>query len=165
NTMYSLRVCTHLANKANSDSAVCTNKLRNEFANLKNKDEEDDDNDDEDEDDGLFSAVNTHCHADHITGTGLLKKKVFGLKSAISKHSGATADMQLSDGDRITFGKHIYFSSSSRYSLLSNGQTVSTVDEEKKFNPRLTKTLPEFVNIMNNLNLPKPKKIGTVCVY
>ncbi|XP_016389277.1 persulfide dioxygenase ETHE1, mitochondrial, partial [Sinocyclocheilus rhinocerous] len=41
------------------------------------------------------------------------------------------------------------------------GQTVSTVDEEKKFNPRLTKTLPEFVNIMNNLNLPKPKKIGT----
>ncbi len=47
----------------------------------------------------------------------------------------------------------------------AEGQTVSTVDEEKKFNPRLTKPLQEFVNIMNNLNLPKPKKIGTVCVY
>ncbi len=55
----------------------------------------------------FFSAVNTHCHADHITGTGLLKKKVLGLKSAISKHSGAAADIQLSDGDRVSFGKHV----------------------------------------------------------
>ncbi|TRY53692.1 hypothetical protein DNTS_024432 [Danionella cerebrum] len=39
------------------------------------------------------------------------------------------------------------------------GQTVSTVDEEKKFNPRLTKSLEEFATIMNNLNLPRPKKI------
>lgn len=42
--------------------------------------------------------------------------------------------------------------------LNAEGQTVSTVEEEKKFNPRLTKTLDEFVNIMDNLNLPKPKK-------
>ncbi|XP_073703361.1 persulfide dioxygenase ETHE1, mitochondrial isoform X1 [Garra rufa] len=56
----------------------------------------------------LKVALNTHCHADHITGTGLLKKKLFGLKSAISKHSGATADIQLSEGDRITFGKHVH---------------------------------------------------------
>lgn len=40
------------------------------------------------------------------------------------------------------------------------GQTVSTVGEERKFNPRLTKSLEEFIQIMNNLNLPKPKKIG-----
>ncbi|XP_049321101.1 persulfide dioxygenase ETHE1, mitochondrial isoform X2 [Astyanax mexicanus] len=39
------------------------------------------------------------------------------------------------------------------------GQTVSSVDEEKKFNPRLTKSLQEFVKIMDNLNLPKPAKI------
>ena len=51
--------------------------------------------------------VNTHCHADHITGTGQLKKRVFGLKSAISKHSGATADILLSEGDKISFGKHV----------------------------------------------------------
>lgn len=42
----------------------------------------------------------------------------------------------------------------------SSGQTVSTVGEERKFNPRLTKSLEEFVDIMNNLNLPKPAKIG-----
>lgn len=39
------------------------------------------------------------------------------------------------------------------------GRTVSTVGEERKFNPRLTKDLQEFVKIMDNLNLPKPKKI------
>lgn len=166
----------------------------------------------------LILAVNTHCHADHITGTGLLKKKVFGLKSCISKHSGATADILLSEGDRIAFGKHclmvretpghtdgcvtyvtgdqsmaftgdallirgcgrtdfqqgcpkrLYESVHKKIFTLPGqcfiypahdykGQTVSTVCEEKKFNPRLTKTQDEFVNIMNNLNLPKPKKI------
>lgn len=42
----------------------------------------------------------------------------------------------------------------------ASGQTVSTVGEERKFNPRLTKSMDEFVKIMKNLNLPKPKKIG-----
>lgn len=40
------------------------------------------------------------------------------------------------------------------------GRTVTTVAEEKKFNPRLTKTMAEFVELMNNLNLPYPKMIG-----
>lgn len=44
--------------------------------------------------------------------------------------------------------------------IYSSGQTVSTVGEERRFNPRLTKSVDEFVKIMNNLNLPKPKKIG-----
>lgn len=39
------------------------------------------------------------------------------------------------------------------------GNTVSSIYEEKTFNPRLTKSLEEFVNIMDNLNLAKPKKI------
>ncbi|XP_076321440.1 persulfide dioxygenase ETHE1, mitochondrial-like isoform X2 [Tachypleus tridentatus] len=39
------------------------------------------------------------------------------------------------------------------------GQTVTTVMEEKNFNPRLTKTKAEFVSIMNNLNLDLPKLI------
>uniref|UniRef100_A0A4W4G1Q2 Persulfide dioxygenase ETHE1, mitochondrial n=3 Tax=Electrophorus electricus TaxID=8005 RepID=A0A4W4G1Q2_ELEEL len=166
----------------------------------------------------LKVAANTHCHADHITGSGLLKQKVFGLKSAISKNSGATADIMLSDGDTISFGKHsltvretpghtdgcvtyvtgdqsmaftgdallirgcgrtdfqqgcsqkLYKSVHQRIFTLPGhcllypghdykGQTVSTVDEETKFNPRLTKPLDEFVKIMNNLNLPKPAKI------
>ena len=38
----------------------------------------------------------------------------------------------------------------------------TTVGEEKKFNPRVGdgKTEAEFAEIMNNLNLPKPKKIN-----
>uniref|UniRef100_A0A3Q3XA05 Persulfide dioxygenase ETHE1, mitochondrial n=1 Tax=Mola mola TaxID=94237 RepID=A0A3Q3XA05_MOLML len=167
----------------------------------------------------LKVAVNTHCHADHITSTGLMKKRLVGLKSAISKFSGASADILLSEGDQITFGKHyltvretpghtdgcvalvlkdqsmvftgdallirgcgrtdfqqgcaekLYNSVHQKIFTLPEqclvypahdylGQMVSTVGEERKFNPRLTKNLDEFVNIMNNLNLPKPKKIG-----
>ncbi|GAA6220445.1 persulfide dioxygenase ETHE1, mitochondrial [Lates japonicus] len=166
----------------------------------------------------LKVAVNTHCHADHITSTGLMKKRLVGLKSAISKHSGASADIFLSEGDKITFGKHhlsvrntpghtdgcltlvlgdqsmaftgdallirgcgrtdfqqgcakrLYESIHQKIFTLPDqcliypahdylGQTVSTVGEERKFNPRLTKSLEEFVKIMNNLNLPKPSKI------
>lgn len=44
--------------------------------------------------------------------------------------------------------------------LCVSGQTVSTVGEERQFNRRLTKSLEEFVDIMNNLNLKKPAKIG-----
>ncbi|XP_008322267.1 persulfide dioxygenase ETHE1, mitochondrial [Cynoglossus semilaevis] len=166
----------------------------------------------------LKVAVNTHCHADHITSTGLMKKQIAGLKSAISKFSGATADILLSEGDDITFGKHcltvretpghtdgcvtlvfddesmaftgdavlirgcgrtdfqqgcakrLYESIHQKIFTLPDhcliypahdylGQTVSTVGEERKYNPRLTKSLEEFVNIMKNLNLPKPSKI------
>ncbi|KAF1388275.1 hypothetical protein PFLUV_G00088500 [Perca fluviatilis] len=166
----------------------------------------------------LKVAVNTHCHADHITSTGLMKKRLVGLKSAISKFSGASADILLSEGDKIYFGKHyltaretpghtdgcmvlvtgdqsmaftgdallirgcgrtdfqqgcakkLYESVHQKIFTLPDqclvypahdylGQTVSTVGEERKFNPRLTKSLEEFENIMSNLNLPKPKKI------
>tara|TARA_B100000787_G_scaffold164991_1_gene148341 strand:+ start:2655 stop:3623 length:969 start_codon:yes stop_codon:yes gene_type:complete len=38
------------------------------------------------------------------------------------------------------------------------GDTVSTILEEKKFNPRLqVKSANEYIEIMNNLNLPNPK--------
>ncbi|CAJ1062792.1 persulfide dioxygenase ETHE1%2C mitochondrial [Xyrichtys novacula] len=166
----------------------------------------------------LKVAVNTHCHADHITSTGLMKKRLVGLKSAISKFSGASADIHLLAGDKITFGKHyltvretpghtdgcvslvtddqsmvftgdallirgcgrtdfqqgcpkkLYQSVHQQIFSLPDqclvypahdylGQTASTVGEERRFNPRLTKSEDEFVNIMDNLNLPKPKKI------
>ena len=32
----------------------------------------------------LLYAINTHVHADHITGSGLLKKKIAGLLSVLS---------------------------------------------------------------------------------
>ncbi|KAJ7985352.1 hypothetical protein DPEC_G00351170 [Dallia pectoralis] len=166
----------------------------------------------------LKVAVNTHCHADHITGSGLLKNRLHGMKSAISRHSGAQADIQLSEGDKIHFGKQhllvketpghtngcvtlvtgdqsmaftgdallirgcgrtdfqqgcsrkLYESVHQKIFTLPlqclvypghdyKGQTASTVGEEKRFNPRLTKSVEEFVDIMVNLNLPKPAQI------
>jgi len=44
--------------------------------------------------------------------------------------------------------------------VISRGQMESSVWEEKRYNPRLTKDIEEFVKIMENLNLPYPKKIG-----
>ncbi|KAF3793128.1 Beta-lactamase hydrolase-like protein [Nymphaea thermarum] len=52
----------------------------------------------------LIYAMNTHCHADHITGTGLLKKKMPEVKSIISKDSKAKADILINAGDKIHFG-------------------------------------------------------------
>lgn len=40
------------------------------------------------------------------------------------------------------------------------GQTETSVAEEKKYNPRLTKDVDTFINIMENLNLPRPAQIG-----
>lgn len=51
-------------------------------------------------------TVNTHMHADHITGTGYLKQLLPNVKSVISKTSGADADIHLNDGDAIEFGRH-----------------------------------------------------------
>ena len=39
------------------------------------------------------------------------------------------------------------------------GRTISTIGEEKLYNPRLTKSVEEFKIIMKNLNLPYPKQI------
>ncbi|XP_033326069.1 persulfide dioxygenase ETHE1, mitochondrial [Megalopta genalis] len=166
----------------------------------------------------LRYAVNTHMHADHITGTGKLKSLLPGCRSMISKASGAEADVFLNPDDKISFGRHclkvvptpghtegcvtyvcdeqgiaftgdallirgcgrtdfqggspetLYnsvhtkiFTLPANYRLYPahdyNGRMVTTVAEEKTFNPRLTKSLNEFVDIMNNLNLSYPKMI------
>ncbi|XP_042477217.1 persulfide dioxygenase ETHE1 homolog, mitochondrial [Macadamia integrifolia] len=52
----------------------------------------------------LIYAMNTHVHADHVTGTGLLKGKIPGLKSIISKASNSKADLLIEHGDKIYFG-------------------------------------------------------------
>ncbi|CAL0310715.1 unnamed protein product [Lupinus luteus] len=52
----------------------------------------------------LVYAMNTHVHADHVTGTGLIKSKVSDVKSVISKASSAKADLYVEQGDKIWFG-------------------------------------------------------------
>lgn len=52
----------------------------------------------------LVYAINTHVHADHVTGSGLIKTKVPGVKSIISKASKASADILVEAGDKIQFG-------------------------------------------------------------
>lgn len=166
----------------------------------------------------LKFVINTHMHADHITGTGRLKSVVPGCKSLISQASGAKADVHVAPSDLIQFGRHqlevrptpghtsgcvtyvcheqgiaftgdavlirgcgrtdfqegdpatLYKSVHEQiFSLPENfklypahdykGLMVTTVEEEKKLNPRLSKSLAEFIELMNNLNLPYPKKI------
>ena len=52
----------------------------------------------------LVYAVDTHAHADHITGSGLLRKRL-GSKAVLSAAAGAEGvDFAVSDGDRLKFG-------------------------------------------------------------
>ncbi|XP_022228200.1 persulfide dioxygenase ETHE1, mitochondrial-like [Drosophila obscura] len=54
----------------------------------------------------LKYAINTHMHADHITGSGWLRE-LTGCQSMIAAASGAKADLYLREGDRIEFGSHV----------------------------------------------------------
>ncbi len=166
----------------------------------------------------LKYAIETHVHADHITGSGEIRKKA-GAQTAISAaaHIGC-ADISLKDGDELKFGKYtikamstpghtdscmsfliddMVFtgdvimirgtgrtdfqqgSPSKMYESITKkiftlppqtkiypahdykGFTYSTVELEKKFNPRIgnNRSLEEFNDIMNNLKLAYPKKI------
>ncbi len=52
----------------------------------------------------LVATLDTHVHADHVTGAWLLKQRL-GSSILVSKASGAFgADRTLNDGDRISFG-------------------------------------------------------------
>jgi len=168
----------------------------------------------------LLYAFETHVHADHVTGGGLLRQRL-GCRLGLSERGGVlTADDLLHDGDRIEFGSHslevratpghtdgcltfvcheagmaftgdallirgcgrtdfqqgdaelLYRSVRERILSLPDetrlypghdykGRTVTTVAEEKRFNPRLgdAKKLDEFVDLMDHLGLPYPKRI------
>ncbi|KAH9313098.1 hypothetical protein KI387_028133, partial [Taxus chinensis] len=172
----------------------------------------------------LIYAVNTHVHADHVTGTGLIKSKISGVKSVISEASKAKADVFVNAGDKIHFGsmflevrptpghtqgcvtyvtgeglsqpnprmaftgdtllirgcgrtdfqggsaEQLYNSVYSQIFTLPKdtllfpahdykGNTVTTVGEELLYNPRLSKDVITFKNIMENLSLAYPKMI------
>jgi sulfur dioxygenase len=53
----------------------------------------------------LAWTLETHVHADHVTGASLLKRR-FGSRIALSKDGGAEgADRLLADGERVGFGR------------------------------------------------------------
>ena len=54
----------------------------------------------------LRATIETHVHADHVTGAWLLKKRL-GSQILLAKTSGAEgADRYLTDGETVKFGKH-----------------------------------------------------------
>ncbi len=168
----------------------------------------------------LVKAVDTHLHADHITGLGALRDKtrcitVMGEQSLVNVVSMRVADGDHIDiegarldvlytpghtddsysflmGDRIFTGDTLLIRGTGRtdfqngdarsqyHSIFDRllklpeqtlvypghdykGDTVSTIGEEKAFNPRLqVQSIDEYVDLMSNLNLPNPKLMDVV---
>jgi glyoxylase-like metal-dependent hydrolase (beta-lactamase superfamily II)/rhodanese-related sulfurtransferase len=56
----------------------------------------------------LVAALDTHCHADHVTGAWLMQQAT-GCRIGVSARYGEQmqgADLRLDDGDRVVFGQH-----------------------------------------------------------
>ena len=165
----------------------------------------------------LVKVIDTHIHADHITGASKLKNKT-NCTTIMGENSPAeTVDLKLKDGEIIKVDqleiKALYTPghTSDSYSFLMNnylfsgdtllingtgrtdfqngssedayhslfdkllklpeetllypghdynGKKVSTIGDEKKFNPRLqVDSINQYIEIMSNLNLSKPKMI------
>ena len=83
----------------------------------------------------------------------LLKRRGRFVSKYYSRLSGKLYDMVHAkifslDPDYLLYPAHDY-----------TGQSVTSVEEESKLNPRLAKSREEFVQIMNELKLSYPKKI------
>lgn len=54
----------------------------------------------------LKFALNTHVHADHITGTARLRE-LLGCKSVLARVSGGKADVYVDPGEVVAFGSRV----------------------------------------------------------
>src|ERR1700757_4942107 len=163
----------------------------------------------------LVKAVDTHLHADHVTGLGALRDRTHCV-TVMGEHTKAdVVSMRVTEGDRVQIeglsldvlytpghtddsysfllddrvftGDTLLIRGTGRtdfqngdpraqYDSIFNkllrlpadtricpphhykGETVSPIEEEKMFNPRLqVKSVDQYVELMNNLNLPNPK--------
>lgn len=54
----------------------------------------------------LKYVINTHIHADHVTGTGALKRKGYfpNSKSILCEKAGGKADLLVKHGEKIQWG-------------------------------------------------------------
>jgi glyoxylase-like metal-dependent hydrolase (beta-lactamase superfamily II)/rhodanese-related sulfurtransferase len=163
----------------------------------------------------LVKAVDTHLHADHITGLGALRDRTHCITVMGEQTKVDVVSMRVTEGDHIDIeglsldvlytpghtddsysylmgdrvftgdtllirgtGRTDFQNGSARAQYESlfgkllklpnetlvypahdyKGDTVSTIGEEKQYNPRLkVKSVDEYVDLMNNLNLPNPK--------
>ncbi len=163
----------------------------------------------------LVKAVDTHMHADHITGLGALRDKTHCITVMGEQTKADVVSMRLADNDRLTIeglsldviytpghtddsysfvlpdrvftgdtllirgtGRTDFQNGDPRAQFESifgrllklpdttlvypahdyKGDTVSTIGEEKAFNPRLqVRSADEYADLMNNLKLANPK--------
>jgi sulfur dioxygenase len=163
----------------------------------------------------LIKAVDTHLHADHVTGLGALRDRTHCITVMGEQTHADVVSMRVAEGDRIAIegvrldvlytpghtddsysflmadrvfsGDTLLIRGTGRtdfqngdpraqYDSIFNkllklpdetllypahdykGDTVSTIGEEKAFNPRLkVKSIDEYADLMNNLKLPNPK--------
>jgi sulfur dioxygenase len=162
----------------------------------------------------LVKAIDTHLHADHITGVGTLRARTLCLTVMGDESAAEVVSLRVRDGDRIAVGGlalraihtpghtedsycflvddrvftgdtlHIRGTGRTdfqngdaavQYDSLFNrllrlpdetlvypghdykGDTVSTIGEEKAFNPRLqVDSADDYVALMKGLGLPRP---------
>jgi glyoxylase-like metal-dependent hydrolase (beta-lactamase superfamily II)/rhodanese-related sulfurtransferase len=163
----------------------------------------------------LVKAVDTHLHADHITGLGALRDRTQCITVMGENTKADVVSMRLAEGDILSIdgvGMDVLYTpghTDDSYSFLMNdrvftgdtllirgtgrtdfqngdarmqydsifgkllhlpeetlvfpahdykGDTVSTIGEEKRYNPRLQiKSADEYVALMASLHLPNPK--------
>jgi glyoxylase-like metal-dependent hydrolase (beta-lactamase superfamily II)/rhodanese-related sulfurtransferase len=163
----------------------------------------------------LVKAVDTHLHADHVTGLGELRDRTHCVTIMGEQSKADVVAMRVAEGDRVmieginldvmytpghTDDSYSYLmddrvftgdtllirgtgrtdfqngSARAQYESIFNrllklpeetmvfpahdykGDTVSTIGEEKRFNPRLqVRSADEYVELMSNLKLPNPK--------
>jgi sulfur dioxygenase len=168
----------------------------------------------------LVKAVDTHMHADHVTGLGALRDRTHCITVMGEQTRADVVSMRVSEGDKLTvegvsldvlytpghtddsysylMGDRVFSGDTllirgtgrtdfqngdprAQYNSIFNkllklpeqtllfpahdykGDTVSTIGEEKRFNPRLqVKSIDEYVDLMNNLKLPNPKLMDVV---
>jgi glyoxylase-like metal-dependent hydrolase (beta-lactamase superfamily II)/rhodanese-related sulfurtransferase len=163
----------------------------------------------------LVKAVDTHLHADHVTGLGELRDRTQCITIMGEQSKADVVSMRVSDGDKVMIeglsldvmytpghtddsysylmGDRVFTgdtllirgtgrtdfqngSSRAQYESIFNrllklpdetmvfpahdykGDTVSTIGEERRYNPRLqVRSVDEYIELMANLKLPNPK--------
>lgn len=168
----------------------------------------------------LVKAVDTHLHADHVTGLAELRDRTQCVTIMGEQSKADVVAMRVSDGDKVMIegvkldvmytpghtddsysylmGDRVFTgdtllirgtgrtdfqngSARAQYDSLFGrllklpdetmvfpahdykGDTVSTIGEEKRYNPRLqVKSVEDYIELMNNLNLPNPKLMDVV---